>query len=172
MTVEQIKKNAKVMLAFTQGNEIQARPLGIQDENAWKDESSPNFDFNLYEYRVKENTESEYRPFENIKECWEEMLKHQPFGWIIDVEPVNSIIPSEYADAGCIVNVGEDFICLAPYLQATNEGNVQNNSVFLFYPLIFSRPERAAESELRVINFQFIILFTQFCCNFLTKQVV
>lgn len=26
MTVEQIKKNAKVMLAFTQGNEIQARP--------------------------------------------------------------------------------------------------------------------------------------------------
>ena len=23
-------------------------PLGIQDENAWKDESSPNFDFNLY----------------------------------------------------------------------------------------------------------------------------
>lgn len=117
------------MLAFTQGNEIQARPLGIQDENAWKDESSPNFDFNLYEYRVKENTESEYRPFENIKECWEEMLKHQPFGWIIDVEPVNSIIPSEYADAGCIVNVGEDFICLAPYLQATNEGNVQNNSV-------------------------------------------
>lgn len=110
MTVEQIKKNAKVMLAFTQGNEIQARPLGIQDENAWKDESSPNFDFNLYEYRVKENTESEYRPFENIKECWEEMLKHQPFGWIIDVEPVNSIIPSEYADAGCIVNVGEDFM--------------------------------------------------------------
>lgn len=129
MTVEQIKKNAKVMLAFTQGNEIQARPLGIQDENAWKDESSPNFDFNLYEYRVKENTESEYRPFENIKECWEEMLKHQPFGWIIDVEPENCTIPSEYADAGCIVNVGEDFICLAPYLQATNEGNVQNNSV-------------------------------------------
>ena len=129
MTVEQIKKNAKVMLAFTQGNEIQARPLGIQDENAWKDESSPNFDFNLYEYRVKENTESEYRPFENIKECWEEMLKHQPFGWIIDVEPVNGIIPSEYAAAQCIVNVGEDYISLAPYLKATNEGNVQDNSV-------------------------------------------
>ena len=78
---------------------------------------------------MKENTELEYRPFENIKECWEEMLKHQPFGWIIDVEPENSIIPSEYADAGCIVNVGEDFICLAPYLQATHEGNVQDNSV-------------------------------------------
>ena len=114
MTVEQIKNLAKVMLAFTQGKEIQTRFLGVQDENAWKDEPSPSFDFYLYDYRVKENTESEYRPFENIKECWEEMLKHQPFGWIIDVEPVNGIIPSEYAAAQCIVNVGEDFISLAP----------------------------------------------------------
>lgn len=79
--------------------------------------------------RVKENTEIEYRPFENGKKCWEEMLKHQPFGWIIDVEPVNGIIPSEYAAAQCIVNVGEDFISLAPYLKATHEGNVQDNSV-------------------------------------------
>lgn len=54
---------------------------------------------------------------------------HQPFGWIIDVEPVNGIIPSEYAAAQCIVNVGEDFISLAPYLKATHEGNVQDNSV-------------------------------------------
>lgn len=23
-----------------------------------------------------------YRPFNNPKECWDEMLKHQPFGWI------------------------------------------------------------------------------------------
>lgn len=92
MTIEQIKNLAKVMLAFTQGKEIQTRFLGVQDENAWKDEPSPSFDFNLYDYRVKENTEIEYSPFENGKECWEEMLKHQPFGWIIDVEPVNGMI--------------------------------------------------------------------------------
>lgn len=133
MTVEQIKNLAKVMLAFTQGKEIQTRFLGVQDEDAWKDEPSPSFDFNLYDYRVKENTELEYRPFENGKECWEEMLKHQPFGWIIDTEPVNGIITSEYADAECIVNVGEDFICLAPFLLATHEGNVSNNSVISGY---------------------------------------
>ena len=23
-----------------------------------------------------------YRPFKDIEECWNEMLKHQPFGWI------------------------------------------------------------------------------------------
>mgnify|MGYP004454227905 CR=1 FL=1 len=32
------------------------------------------------EYRIK--PESEYRPFKNTDECWQEMLKHQPFGWV------------------------------------------------------------------------------------------
>ena len=35
---------------------------------------------NDYDYRIK--TEPKYRPFKNKKECWEEMLKHQPFGWL------------------------------------------------------------------------------------------
>lgn len=29
-----------------------------------------------------ELTEPIYRPFKNIEECWQEMLKHQPFGWL------------------------------------------------------------------------------------------
>lgn len=28
--------------------------------------------------------EPKYRPFKDAKECWEEMLKHQPFGWLKD----------------------------------------------------------------------------------------
>lgn len=31
-------------------------------------------------YRIK--PESKYRPFKNAEECWQEMLKHQPFGWV------------------------------------------------------------------------------------------
>lgn len=31
-------------------------------------------------YRIK--PEPKYRPFANAKECWEEMKKHQPFGWV------------------------------------------------------------------------------------------
>lgn len=27
-------------------------------------------------------TESDYRPFKNKEECWKEMLKHEPFGWV------------------------------------------------------------------------------------------
>lgn len=28
------------------------------------------------------NVDEKYRPFINSKECWEEMRKHEPFGWI------------------------------------------------------------------------------------------
>lgn len=31
-----------------------------------------------------ELTEPVYRPFNNKDECWQEMIKHQPFGWIFD----------------------------------------------------------------------------------------
>lgn len=27
-----------------------------------------------------------YRPFANAEECWNEMLKHQPFGWVYEKE--------------------------------------------------------------------------------------
>lgn len=34
------------------------------------------------DYRIK--PETKYRPFKNADECWQEMSKHQPFGWVID----------------------------------------------------------------------------------------
>lgn len=42
-------------------------------------------------YRVK--PEPTYRPFKDAKECRAEMLKHQPFGWLISQNgEVNSLI--------------------------------------------------------------------------------
>lgn len=31
-------------------------------------------------FRIK--PESKYRPFKDTEECWQEMQKHQPFGWV------------------------------------------------------------------------------------------
>ena len=31
-------------------------------------------------YRIK--PEQKYRPFKDAEECWQEMQKHQPFGWV------------------------------------------------------------------------------------------
>lgn len=42
-------------------------------------------------YRIK--PEPKYRPFKNAEECWQEMLKHQPFGWVTSQNgEVNSLI--------------------------------------------------------------------------------
>ena len=38
------------------------------------------FEDNIRNYRIK--PEKEYRPFKNAEECWTEMQKHQPFGWL------------------------------------------------------------------------------------------
>lgn len=39
-----------------------------------------------------EKIEPKYRPFKNKKECWEEMQKHKPFGWITDGPRICNII--------------------------------------------------------------------------------
>ena len=33
-------------------------------------------------FRIK--PEPKYRPFVNTEECWTEMLRHEPFGWVIN----------------------------------------------------------------------------------------
>lgn len=48
-------------------------------------------------YRIK--PEVKFRPFANAKECWAEMQKHQPFGWIKGKEDeYHSLITSIIAD--------------------------------------------------------------------------
>ena len=42
-----------------------------------------DFDKNPKYFRIKSEaeTESKYRPFKSQEECFDEMMKHQPFGW-------------------------------------------------------------------------------------------
>ena len=39
--------------------------------------------WNNTEYRIK--PEPKYRPFKDAEECWAEMCKHHPFGWVIPI---------------------------------------------------------------------------------------
>ena len=75
MTREEAKELLPVFKAFAEGKTIQ-----MFYKNEWITLSE--FDFDKYPkiYRIK--TESKYRPFETQEECWQEMLKHRPFGWI------------------------------------------------------------------------------------------
>ena len=40
-----------------------------------------DFDKNPKYFRIKSEPESKYRPFKSQEECFDEMMKHQPFGW-------------------------------------------------------------------------------------------
>ena len=65
-----------VMQAYIDGKQIQF----YDDTNkVWKDIFDPDW-FPSTFYRIK--PQPKYRSFKNAEECWQEMLKHQPFGWI------------------------------------------------------------------------------------------
>ena len=78
MTTEEIREAAKVMEACANGKAIQY----LGEYNEWMDAINPSFNWSNFDYRIK--PEPKYRPFESQEECWNEMLKHQPFGWIKD----------------------------------------------------------------------------------------
>ena len=71
MTREEAKEWLPIIQAFAEGKTIQFRERDIEE---------PSFDGCINEYRIK--PEPKYRPFKNQEECWQEMLKHQPIGYI------------------------------------------------------------------------------------------
>ena len=75
MTTEETRDAVKVMEAYANGKKIQYKEI-----SEWLDTSLPLFNWAKYKYRVK--PEPKYRPFKTQEECWNEMLKHQPFGWV------------------------------------------------------------------------------------------
>ena len=78
MTREEVKEMLPVLQAFAEGKTIESRCIK-RDNSLWYDDEDPSFD-NDFEYRIK--PEPKYRPFKDAEECWVEMQKHQPFGWL------------------------------------------------------------------------------------------
>ena len=78
MNREETAELIKVMQAYLDGKQIQYYKDGI-----WKDTSNPSWS-SITVYRIK--PEPKYRPFANAEECWQEMQKHQPFGWVKEKE--------------------------------------------------------------------------------------
>ena len=79
MTREEAKKLLPILKAFADGKNVQ-----VFYENEWITLSEFNFNKSPNMYRIK--PESEYRPFKTKEECWNKMLKHQPFGWIKSIK--------------------------------------------------------------------------------------
>ena len=86
MDRNQAKEFYPILQAYAEGRVIECRtkPSAIEGTdvpNDWTEMKEIEF-WNNTEYRIK--PESKYRPFANAEECWQEMKKHEPFGWYKD----------------------------------------------------------------------------------------
>ena len=78
MTREEAKQLLPIIQAYAEGKTIEFKT----NKGEWFSCENMNLGFSkaTEDYRIK--PEPKYRPFENDEECWAEMLKHQPFGWV------------------------------------------------------------------------------------------
>lgn len=121
MDRNQAKEFFPIMQAFAEGRVIECRTKpsaveGTDVPNDWTEMKEIEF-WNNTEYRIKQDSKAEakYRPFKNVEECWAEMKKHQPFGWIKSKEDgsrslITLIISEENIDINCIGGFNSDKI--------------------------------------------------------------
>ena len=79
MTREEAKELLPIIQAFAEGKIIQDKIEGLTD---WCDTDEINLQYEGQKIKHRIKPEPKYRPFKTKEECWEEMLKHQPFGWV------------------------------------------------------------------------------------------
>ena len=78
MTREEAKRRAELYSALAGGKTIQI----LNMEGNWIDVEVKKLNYipETLKFRIK--PEPKYRPFETQEECWQEMLKHNEFGWV------------------------------------------------------------------------------------------
>ena len=78
MTKEEAKRRAELYSALAEGKTIQFK----QENGEWTDLKTDLMCGIAESFRYRIKPEQKYRPFESQEECWSEMLKHQPIGWV------------------------------------------------------------------------------------------
>ena len=91
MTREEAKALLPIMQAFAEGKTIEFRAC----DREWKVTNTPTWSSHLF-YRIK--PEPKYRPFKTQEECWNEMQKHQPFGWVRSIKSDNLYLIDSISD--------------------------------------------------------------------------
>lgn len=86
MTREEAKALIPIIKAYAEGKMIQKK----WRKNEWMDVDNPTFFDSSKFYRIK--PQPTYRPFKDREECWQEMQKHQPFGWTHDTFNIRDCI--------------------------------------------------------------------------------
>lgn len=76
-----------IIKAYAEGRIIESSSI-TDVSKAWREVTEfPVGMIKYFKFRIK--PEPKYRPFANAEECWQEMQKHQPFGWVKDKKDVH-----------------------------------------------------------------------------------
>ena len=86
MDRNQAKALLPIIQAYAEGKEIEIFDC---TKKMWETAILPHFDCDSIFYRIK--PETTYRPFKDVEECWKEMLKHKPFGWLKSKEATEDV---------------------------------------------------------------------------------
>ena len=86
MDRNQAKALLPIIQAYAEGKEIEIFDC---TKKMWETAILPHFDCDSIFYRIKPDTT--YRPFKDAEECWKEMLKHKPFGWLKSKEATEDV---------------------------------------------------------------------------------
>lgn len=104
MDIKNLEKIMPILQAIVDGKTIQHKTINRE----WYDTNVASLDHLVTyykDYRIK--PEVKFRPFKDTEECWNEMQKHQPIGWVKSKEDgsrslITLIISEENIDINCI----------------------------------------------------------------------
>lgn len=113
MDRNQAKEFYPILQAFAEGKTIETRRKPTTDNNGvtkdgwyefndWTEMKELEYWVNV-EFRIK--PEPKYRPFANVEECWTEMQKHQPFGWVMSKKDKHYCLITSINDNNCRVYI-------------------------------------------------------------------
>lgn len=95
----EIQRLFPILEAIKEGKTIQ-----YKDDGVWRDIDGDDEGFCLGtlvketdSYRIK----PKYRPFKDAEECWAEMSKHSPFGWVKDKQDGHRALITAVDDDTC-----------------------------------------------------------------------
>ena len=85
MKREEIERRAELYSALADGKTIQI----LNMEGNWVDVEVKKLNYipETLKFRIK--PEPKYRPFKTQEECWQEMMKHQPFSFVVNKDSVD-----------------------------------------------------------------------------------
>lgn len=107
MNRQQAKELLPIIQAFAEGKTIQYN--SEKGNPQWIDvQPNERVDFSQHPSKYRIKPESKYRPFANEEECWQEMLKHQPFGWTKSISEKRFYFISKIDDNGCFFSNNDD----------------------------------------------------------------